>query len=333
MKHNTCKSTVKTALITSVSLVLSVAQAGEPVTQSTQEDVVFRAFSEFGSDKEIQLVNGVTAKRHDWQTILNAQLSKPGVKPPQTCTGVLVGPGVFLTAAHCLDRGPGEPIRTSLFLEVGGQKLSVNCRMADEFSKAIEQGHWNTDSPRVSQDYAICSFKVPDATPAGFAGLRYENIDIATPLTSGDAVLMTGFGCSDRANLSSPGKDLNLDDQLRIGDASIYAGRIENKGISKEFASIRSRVDSAPVLCQGDSGGPLFSGATASKQTQSRKVRAVNSTFQIVQTDDARLIGVSRVTPLATETFRKFLKSWIDANQHNVICGFNSDPGFLPCRN
>ena len=294
-------------------------------------EVVFQAFAEHGAEGDIQLVNGVKAKRQDWPTILNARLSPPGNKPAVTCTGVLVGPGVFLTAAHCFDSGLDRPIRSVVFLDIGGQKLPVSCRISDEYSKAIQEGGWRGNEPRVSQDYALCSFTLPDVSPELFNQLRYENIDSASTLNSGTHVLMTGFGCSDSAILLHPSTDLKLDGLLRIGDAQIQSASSDGQEFSKQFASIQSPLNSAPALCRGDSGGPLFSGVTTDTQTQPRKVRAVNSTVQVIS-GKVGAVAISRVAPLATDSFRKFVATWLATDKQKVICGFNHTPGYKPCR-
>lgn len=322
-------SSIKKVLIMALNAVACVTQATQ--ASPPQTDVVFQAFAEYGVEGDIQLVNGIPAKRQDWPTVLNAQLSPLGTKPAITCTGVLVGPGVFLTAAHCFDAGLLRPIRSAVFLEVGGQKLPVTCRMSDEYMKAIEVGEWRGKQPRVSQDYALCSFKVPSVLPAFLNQLRYENIDTANVLTPGTAVLMTGFGCSDQAIALHPTDDLKLDGLLRIGDAKIYAGKSDDQEYSSQFASIQSPLESAPALCRGDSGGPLFSGATTIAQSQPRKVRAVNSTVQLVSGHGGP-IAISRVTPLATDSFRQFAATWLATDKQAIICGVNGPPRFKPCR-
>ncbi len=333
MRRDKLTPRIKASLLVALGAVVSPTESTETTTPQTEAAVVFQAFAERGTDGKVQLINGVKAERKDWPTILNARLSAKDEDPPATCTGVLVGPGVFLTAAHCFDSGPGKPVRSDISFEVGGQKLPVSCVISEEYSKAIKDEVWDFVRPRVSQDYALCSFKVPNVLPEVLSGLLYENIDSSDALVPGISILMTGFGCSKAAILVKPKGDLKLDGLLRIGDATIHSGRSDGNGLLNQFASIRSPLNSAPALCAGDSGGPLFSGATTTNQTQPRKVRAVNSSIQIVSTENSEQIAISRVTPLATDSFRKFVNTWLTTHKQNVICGLNSKPGFLPCRN
>ncbi|MEO3723494.1 trypsin-like serine protease [Pseudomonas syringae] len=332
MKRVTSISSASFVLLFTWSAAFPVVGASVPASNAAPEELIFKAFAERIATGDIQLVNGVRATPQNWPTILNAQLSAPNQDPPETCTGVLVGPGVFLTAAHCLDGGLDLPIRSSIYLQVGGQKLPVTCLMADEYTKAIADGDWNFKEPRVSQDYALCKFNVPNVLPAAFTDLRYENIDSANTLASGDPVLMSGFGCSDRAILVNPNSKLKLDGILRIGNATIHAAGVENQEISNQFASIQSPLDSAPALCRGDSGGPLFSGATTAQQTLPRKIRAVNSSVLVMPAKSSGYVAVSRVAPLATDAFRQFVKTWLSANKQTLICGINVKPGHSPCR-
>ncbi|WP_198155252.1 trypsin-like serine protease [Candidatus Burkholderia verschuerenii] len=264
--------------------------------------------------------------------MIDAALSPQGVYPPATCTAILIGPGVFLTAAHCFDDGPGSKLVTSAWLRAGGQSLKATCELSPEYVQAVDQHIWNGPSPRVSEDYAVCAFDMLKIVPQFMQDLDYENIDIENPLAQGSKVLMTGFGCSDRAILLSSGKnDVRLDGLLRLGDAAVTSLPSNQDVEIDRVIKINSSIKSAPALCDGHSGGPLMSGATVAKQGASRSVRGINSSVQVDQDDPSGPVAVSRIAPLATPQFKKFITQWLDARKHLVICGINATRGFLPC--
>jgi secreted trypsin-like serine protease len=310
-----------------------LAHAQDGAMRPSSDDVVFRPYAERGTDSNVQLINGVRAEKKDWLTVLNATLTKPGVAPPVTCTGIFVGPGVFLTAAHCFDQGPGRPLRDSVWVSVGGQDIQATCAVSDEYLDAVNRQVWNFVKPRVSTDYALCSFALPAVMPNILVGLQNDNVDGSTPLISGTPVLMTGYGCTSAAILASPATgDLKLDGLLRIGDAAIFSVPASGVDAAEGFVQIHSSLKSAPALCPGDSGGPLISGATTSNQSGTRRIRGVNSSVQLGLAQDATKIAISRVTPLATASFKTFSSRWLEQNKERTICGLNGTPGFLPCR-
>ena len=315
-----------------VAAYASHACAQETVPRPRAGDMVFSVFAEQGPDASVQLINGVKAEKKDWPTIISATVSAPGTNPPETCSGTFIGPGIFLTAAHCFDQGPGKPLRTNTWLNVGGQDIQIACMLPDEYLTAVKNQIWRFVKPRVSTDFALCSFSVPAVLPTALANLQYENIETAKTLSEGEAVLLAGFGCTNPAILAAPSTTpLNLDGLLRIGDALITSVPSPSAPDAEQFLQIRSPLLSAPALCPGDSGGPLFSGATTAQPTAPRRLRAVNSTVQRFR-DGGDFVAISRVAPLATASFDRLARKWLTANKSGTICGWNGTPGFLPCR-
>lgn len=302
--------------------------AGADTTGPRADDVVFKLFSENGPDAQVQLVNAVAANKKDWPTVLNAGLSSPGVLPPISCTGVLIGPGVFLTAAHCFDKGADRGLRDGVWLNAGTQNLRASCRISTEYAAAMAAGVWNFTRPRVSADFALCAIDLPVVQPQLLSGLQNDNVDTVSVLSAGDPVLMTGYGCTSLDLVSNPDalKPKDLDGLFRIGDVTVSEMPVAGAADEANFLVIRSPPRSAAVLCSGDSGGPLISGASTKDQAAKRRVRGVNSNV------DRRVLGASRITPLATATFIDFAKTWLADHPGRTICGLNGEPGFIPCR-
>ncbi|PRX34219.1 trypsin [Paraburkholderia sp. BL18I3N2] len=323
---------IATAIFISALIQVGWASAQTPPAQSPSDSIVFRAYAEHGLDATVQLVNGVKAIKQFWPTILNASLPSKVAGARSTCTAVLIGPGVFLTAAHCFDLGPGYPLLDSAWIAIGDQAPLAKCTLSPEYVYAVEHGVWNFVKPRVSEDYALCAFDLPAHLPSAMQDPQYDNIDVKEGLTQGSPVLMTGFGCSDRAILLTPqAGNVQLDGLLRLGDASITSMPALSDSDAEQFVKIASSLESAPALCRGDSGGPLYTGATTTQQNGTRVVRGVNSSVDVPRGATAVSIAVSRITPLATQRFRTFVASWLADHKTSVICGVNAQSGFSPC--
>ncbi|QXH53443.1 trypsin-like serine protease [Pseudomonas fakonensis] len=292
------------------------ALAAQGAVHDEPAKLVFELYAEIGPDSEVQLINGVTAKRKDWPAIIIAPLDHG------RCSAALIGPGVFVTAAHCFDRGLDRPLLDNVRVEAGGQALVAHCTLAPDYI----QGFKNKveSAPRAPDDFALCSFTLPAAMPEQLQALQHEVLQVDTPLAAGDAVLMTGYGCSRLADLgAASANEKALTNAFRIGNAKVYAGA----AAQHPQIEIRSAVSSAPVLCDGDSGGPLISGVTQTDEGGTRRVRGVNSTVEVLGG-----VAISRITPLSSTAFKNFARQWLSEHPGKEICGLNAQAGFLPCR-
>jgi hypothetical protein len=200
--------------------------------------------------------------------------------------------------------------------------LLAHCNLAPDYIRAFNRRV--EEQPRAPEDYALCSFTLPAAMPEQLQALQHEVVELDTPLKAGDAVLMTGYGCTRLADLGAgTGNEAVPSKALRIGNAKVYAG----VGAQHPQLEIRSAVSSAPVLCDGDSGGPLISGVTQKVADDARRVRGVNSTVEVLGS-----VAISRITPLSSAAFNTFARQWLDDHPEKKICGLNAPAGFLPCR-
>lgn len=139
------------------------------------------------------------------------------------CSSSLVGPKTFLTAAHCLKKGP------TMTVGVGTRIVVTTCTTASAYPKNL------------TADYALCL--APDDindTP------YFESVSLdATKLKINQEVSLTGFGCTERGG----GGD-KTGNVYRVGEAPIQS--LPNG--SDNFLVTRGET----AVCFGDSGGPAF---------------------------------------------------------------------------
>lgn len=297
--------------------------------------VVFEPFSTRASTGVVQLANGVKVDPRNWRTIIVAQVGTEvapnGTLQPVTCSGTLVGPGVFLTAAHCLDGGATAGLRPAVVLKVGGLDLNTQCLVAKGYRDAVAAKVWDGDIPRVSDDYALCHFNPPALLPSDLQNLAYEVIEAAQPLVASSDVLMTGLGCGAIA-LDASGQLVNSkpDQQLRIGNGTVSVAAPLDASAESNFLQIIASFDH-PALCPGDSGGPLLSGVTQTAQVGLRRIRGVNSTMLPAHANTGQLVVVSRIAALASQSFRALTQEWLIQRPTDVVCGINRNAGSSPC--
>ena len=293
--------------------------------------VVFYAMAA-RADGAIRLANGRPVDPRDWRTLMLAKVGTQqladGTEAPITCTGTLIGPGGVLTAAHCLDGGPGVGLATTAGVAVGGDTYIADCSVAAPYRDAVAAKVWRGRVPRVPQDYALCRFKQPDPAPKDLSDLSYEVVEISTALNAGDAALLTGFGCS-AISIDADGAvhTAGFDHKFRVGDARIAA---KQAGDPIDYLTVLSGTKE-PTLCPGDSGGPLLSGASAKNQTVPRRVRGVNSAVGPVADDAQGKRFVSQVAALAAHDFSTFKDAWLSTHTDALVCGVTAAAGAPPC--
>lgn len=283
-------------------------------------DLLFELATEKLPAEQTQLINGqkVELQTRDWPAVVITPLEGPpapnGERQFGKCTGTLVGPGVILFAAHCLDERPAA--MRPAFLKVDANlTIRLTCAMHPDYTKPPSQP---APSPRRSEDWALCYADTEAELPA-LMSMRFEQIDLA-PAPANTKVLMMGYGCTDLATREQ-------DNTLRIGDAKI-TNAAGAPGAEVAYARIISHGPPEPALCPGDSGGPLMTGATTAQQTLPRRVRGVNSSIQRVPQGLA-----SRVSMLSDRRFASWATTWVNQFPRAYICGLPSDyTGQRSCR-
>jgi secreted trypsin-like serine protease len=206
------------------------------------------------------------------------------------CSGTLVAPTLFLTAAHCFSD------TTSAF---GGQNVRVKFDMPDG-SRLVVTGENHGDpafcsacksgTPSVlAHDIAVVTLDAPVQIP-GYAYPSLARNDFDASLSMGTSALIVGYGIQDFE--TGGGQPQPLDNGLRYAAATQLnqSSGILNDSFLK-LASSQSAGNGG--ICFGDSGGPVLYGST---------ILAVDS---FVMNGDCK--GVSYAYRVDTAQARSFL--------------------------
>jgi len=286
--------------------------------------VTFRSLAAYGSGR-VTLANGRLVSRSDWRSLFVAVLGEvalpSGGRRPITCSTSLVGEGLALMAAHCLEDGKGH-LATAAKLDLGSMVIDMACDTSDAYAKAVPRGR----EPRSSDDFALCAFHPPASPPAVLRDVLFEVVDLGAAPAPGRSVLMTGFGCSTVSVTAGRPIESGFDGNLRAGDAKTSSPSPDPQG----YVRIRSDPASQPALCSGDSGGPLLEGATTASQTGKRRIVAINSSSEA----DPVIGGwdmLSRMAPLSRPAFRT-LAATVVARRGGYVCGIDRRAGEAECR-
>jgi len=315
----------------SIAAAVSLCAAGAAGAQEAQAtpDVVFEPVENYVKG-QIKVVGGEKIEPKDWKALVitkvGEDLDQAGNKVDRTCTASLVGEGVVLTAAHCIDV---ESVTvTALDRTVGirlknNQMILLQCRVPEKYAASP----WANRTPRNAFDWALCRYASPGNNPPELQNLRYEVLDLRT-LQKPDPALITGFGCKElRFNAQGQLIGALSDDVLTIANATVHKAAIEAGG----YVEFRAPWESSPALCPGDSGGPLLADATV-KDFKKRRITAINSAVYPDVDVDGSYDIVSQVAPLSAPEFRTYLKEWLAANTDRAICGAPGASGGYPCR-
>lgn len=297
---------------------------------------MFRLAADQLDDSSIQVSGGFEVNASDWPALIFVRYIRPTLFEPKkgTCTASLVGPNVTLMAAHCVDRWDTDMHGATIspVLRIAGRDIPMICTMHSDYAKRPLL----IGTPRGSEDFALCVLDDKGVRPLVLQQMRFEVVDIATPLGGQDSVLLTGYGC-DHLSVKDGSLDWTAaDGKLRLGDGSIEKepGSIAN---SLAYATIRSTNGTGPALCPGDSGGPLLSGVAARDPDRVRRIRGVNSSVfpERVGAVPARYDFISNIAATGTGIFREFADAWLKTNKayNPEICGVNVQAGKRQCRN
>lgn len=242
-----------------------------------------------GTMKFIEVIRGKLASPADWPATLILCISD------QTfCTTTLVGPRIFLTAAHCFDHVRAATIRGSVQMPAA-VPIAASCTIHPEYVSMGPATPGSTEMLRPwSADIAVC------ATQANVPIPLAERLVSATPQPSaGTLITLLGFGCS------SPGGG-GVVQVLYAGPTSI-----KDVGTSTYFIHTKRSPLGPAALCRGDSGGASF--------TSANPVRAINGINAAADNNEE-----SWITDLSRNEIRQFV-SQQTADPERHVCGLHAD--------
>jgi secreted trypsin-like serine protease len=165
----------------------------------------------------------------------------------QFCSGVIVKPGLALTAAHCvLDRTPG-----SIYLVVGAQNICdgpPESRIRQVFEIHIHPSYM----PRVG------GFDVAALVLEGGNGGE-TNLDI-DDVRVNDRVIAMGWGANPWSSTDSCSVGSHV---LHVVDAQECASALPSSTVDTSFQFCALPERGQTNTCAGDSGGPVFLGSSS----------------------------------------------------------------------
>jgi len=195
------------------------------------------------------------------------------------CSGTLVSPTVFVTAAHCAQDGERVGVTFDTAFEAGDQVLAGTFEADPRYSQVQSDTH----------DLAVV---VLDRAVRGIAPARLPGAGSLAGLTGAQAVTSVGYGA--HAVVKGAGGPLYLYDDVR----TVAMGTLN--AINPTWLRISMNVATGNGgTCYGDSGGPNFLGTS-------------DLLAAITVTGDAVCRSTNVVYRLDTASARDFLGQYVE---------------------
>lgn len=230
---------------------------------------------------------------------------------PASCTSAMVGPGIMLTAAHCV------PETGKIRFSFGSASFDLGCAQHPKWLSGEDP----------SADFALCAVTAPATHPfVPPAGFRYETVDTGPMAQATQApVILTGFGCT-----SDAVADRRVDSRYRIGKNVIV--ETSEKAPPRMYSDVYYRpsgqqnnlitADTGANICPGDSGGPAFTAGP--NGTGPRRIIGVNSRVFFDRSTHERY-GASLISSTGGTDFILWARKWLN-DRHLAACGITGAP-------
>jgi len=187
------------------------------------------------------------------------------------CSGTLISPTVFLTAAHC-----GEE----------GERVAVTFDTAYVAGDALHEGTFHADplSGHDMGDLHDIAVVVFDEPVTGITPALLPEADSLSALRRGEPLAQVGYGAYEVTN-EPGGHDFLYDDVRMVASGAL-------RSTTRYWLRISQNPSTGDGGgCYGDSGGPIFLGDTMTLAsitiTGDAMCRAINTTYRL-DTDSAR---------------------------------------------
>jgi V8-like Glu-specific endopeptidase len=194
------------------------------------------------------------------------------------CSGTLISPTVFLTAAHCAD---------------DGTRVGVTFDPAYEAGDKVYYGTFHADPayPGPASDTHDIAVVVFDRAVKGIAPARLPKAGSLSALQAGQAITSVGYGAYE-VTRGPGGHGYSYDDVRMVGVGSLNA-------VNPTWLRISGNAATGDAgTCYGDSGGPNFLGST-------------NVVASITITGDAICRATNVTYRLDTASARAFLGQFV----------------------
>lgn len=275
---------------------------------------------------EPQIINGWRADPKQWEA--TRAFKRDNRFANETCTATIVGEGVVLTAAHCVEPNTNYVVKAG---STGGD-VSLRCTANPEYS--------NVDG-REAYDVALCW-----APTTKFSGFKFETISTRT--SDGMVACPVQVGETDALKLARCGKPIGYEVKL-LGFGCVAVGITNNnrdaQGRLPLYQGVAAIVVSAggdqPIravggaaVCEGDSGGAVYRAYVPIGDALSRREDR-DPGLQVIGVAAKRINGadgMSLIAPTNSSVFLKFLRKWVGEIENDpanngkkvAICGIHN---------
>lgn len=181
------------------------------------------------------------------------------------CTAARVGPRHLLTAAHCVFSAGNLTVHYDPTHDVE-LRLGDGRRVTYKVKEAHVHPSWTSKCAETLCSVSAVTAKL-DAADVAVLELEEEPQEVAVaavdraPLSPGDHVRLTGFGCTTGVHVT----DGNVATQLRTADqdvvgpaAAVHDGSFVTAADEPIYSGNYALTAGTAGLCPGDSGGPLY---------------------------------------------------------------------------